>query len=63
MQILIYQKDLKKNLDYVNKMEIPYVVFVGEQELKAGKVKLRNMSTGAEDLLDLKDAIENIKRH
>ena len=56
-------RDLKKNLDYVNKMEIPYVVFVGEQELKAGKVKLRNMSTGSEDLLDLRDAIENIKRH
>lgn len=59
----LQNRDLRKNLEYVNKMEIPYVLFVGEQELKAGKVKLKNMSTGAEDLLSLKEAIEILERH
>ena len=56
-------RDLRKNMEYAAKMEIPYVVFVGEREIKEGKVKLRNMTTGSEDLLDLKDAIEALKRH
>lgn len=56
-------RDLRKNLEYASKMEIPYVLFVGERELKEGKVKLRNMQTGAEDLLKIEDAIDNLQRH
>lgn len=56
-------RDLRKNLEYASKMEIPYVLFVGERELKEGKVKLRNMQTGSEDLLKIEYAIENLQRH
>jgi histidyl-tRNA synthetase len=56
-------RDLRKNLDYANKMEIPFVVFVGEKELSQGKIKLRNMQNGSEDLLKVDEAIETLKRH
>ncbi|MFA6072829.1 MAG: histidine--tRNA ligase [Candidatus Woesearchaeota archaeon] len=46
------KKGVSKGLEYAAHYEIPYVVFVGENELKEGKYKLRNMITGKEDLLD-----------
>jgi len=44
-------KGPSKNLQYANSLNIPYVLFVGERELKQGKVKLRDMKTGQEKLL------------
>ncbi len=42
-------RDVKKNLEYAAAAGIPYVVFVGEKEVKEGKVKLRNLKTGREE--------------
>lgn len=55
-------RDLRKNLNYVNKLKIPYVIFVGEKELKEGRVKLKDMRTGEEVLLsqNLKEVLKLI---
>jgi histidyl-tRNA synthetase len=37
---------LKKQMNYANKREIPFVVLVGEQELKDNNCTLKNMKTG-----------------
>jgi len=50
-----------KNLEYASSLEIPYVVFVGERELKEGKVKLRDMETGDEKLLTEKELVKELK--
>ncbi len=50
----LLDRSIGKNLEYASSMGIPYVVFAGEQELKQGKVKIRNMKTGEEKLV-LKD--------
>ena len=42
---------ISKGLDYANKMNIPYVVFVGNEEVKSGNFKLKNMKTGKESLI------------
>ncbi len=39
---------LKKSLDYANRNNIPYVIILGENELRAGKVMVKNMFTGDE---------------
>ena len=39
-------RKLKKSLDYANKKGIPLVIILGENELKAGIVKIKNMLTG-----------------
>jgi len=44
-------KGPSKNLKYANSIGVPYVLFIGEQELKQKKVKLRDMKTGNEKLL------------
>lgn len=43
-----------KALDYANSLKIPYVIFLGEKEVKKKKVKLRNMKTGREKLVSEK---------
>ena len=44
-----------KALDYANSNNIPLVIFLGDEEVKEKKVKLKNMNTGKESLVDLKD--------
>jgi histidyl-tRNA synthetase len=52
---------ISKGLDYANKMNIPYVVFVGSDEIKNKKFKLRNMKTGKEEMLNKEEIVKKIK--
>jgi len=42
---------MKKQLDYANKKNIPFVVLVGENEMKENKLTLKNMETGEQDTI------------
>ena len=55
------KKGVSKNLQYANSLGIPYVIIIGENELKKKKVMLRNMKTGNEQLLSVKAVIERLK--
>jgi len=37
---------LKKSMNYANKMKIPFVIIIGENEVKNGKVNIKMMETG-----------------
>ena len=37
-----------KALDYANSYQIPFVIFLGDEEVKKKKLKLKNMNTGKE---------------
>jgi histidyl-tRNA synthetase len=37
---------LKKQMSYADRKRIPYVIFIGEEELAAGKIQLKDMTTG-----------------
>ena len=39
-------KKLKKSMNYANKMNIPYVVIIGEDEIEKGTVKVKDMTSG-----------------
>ena len=47
-----------KALEYTNSLEIPYAVFIGEQEIEQEKFKLRDMKSGEEKLLTEKQLIK-----
>jgi len=51
-----------KSLEFANVTNIPYVVFVGEEEVKKKKLKLKNMSSGEEKLLSEKQIISFLKK-
>ncbi|MEK6950133.1 MAG: histidine--tRNA ligase [Nanoarchaeota archaeon] len=55
------KKGVSKNLEYANALRIPYVVIVGEDELRKNKVKLRDMQTGEEQLLTVKEVGKKLK--
>jgi len=50
-------KGPSKNLKYANSLNIPYVLFIGEDELKQNKVKLKDMKTGKEKLVTAKELV------
>jgi len=58
---LSLKKGVSKGLEYASNYDVPYVVFVGENELKDNKYKLRNMESGEEELLDESSLIEKLK--
>lgn len=42
---------LKKQLEYANRKNIPYVVFAGKNEIESGKLTLKNMQSGEQQSL------------
>jgi len=53
-------KSISKNLDYADKLGIPFVLFVGKKELEKKKVKLKDMKEGTEDMLSVKEAVKKV---
>jgi histidyl-tRNA synthetase len=52
---------MKKQMSYANAHNIPFVALVGENELAEGKVTLKNMTTGEQQLLTPAELITAIK--
>ena len=48
-------------MNYANKRDIPFVVLVGEEELKANLFTLKSMSTGRQEKLNLSDLLSRLK--
>ena len=53
---------LKKQLDYANRKKIPYVVLVGEHEMKEGRLTLKDMLTGEQSLLTWEQLKEKLAK-
>ena len=58
--IIQYGK-ISKALDYANSLKIPYAIFVGKKELSKGKIKIRDMKSGKEQLLTVTQLIKKLK--
>jgi len=53
---------LKKQMEYANKIGSPAVVLYGDDEIKSGKVTLKNLESGKESLLKIEDLANEIKK-
>ena len=53
---------LSKALEYANQEKIPYVIFIGKDEVSKKKFKLRDMKTGKEEFLIEKDLVKKLKK-
>lgn len=51
-----------KALEYANAKQIPYVVFLGGEEVSSNKFKLKDMDSGEEKLLSEKQLIAKLKK-
>ena len=52
---------MKKQMSYANAKEIPYVALAGENEIAEGKLTLKNMTSGEQELVTPEELIEIIK--
>lgn len=52
---------ISKALEFANSYLLPYVIFLGEEEAKKKKLKLRNMKSGEEKMISEKDLIALLK--
>jgi histidyl-tRNA synthetase len=52
---------IKKQFAYADKKQIPFVIILGADELASGKVSLKNLITGQQESLILKEAVEHIQ--
>ena len=53
-------KGISKNLNFANTIGIPFIIFIGEEELKNKKLKLKDMETGKEEFLPLEKIIKKL---
>lgn len=53
---------MKKQMGYADANNIPFVAIVGDTEIEAGKLMLKNMATGEQQLLTVEEAIEAIEK-
>ena len=52
---------MKKQMSYANAKQIPFVALAGENEMAAGKLTLKNMLSGEQQLLDIEELINVVK--
>ena len=60
-QLHCEQKKFKQKISYADKLSIPYVVFLGEDEINAGVVACKDMVTGEQTKLEPAATIYRIK--
>tara|TARA_B100001113_G_scaffold150395_1_gene123339 strand:- start:40 stop:1404 length:1365 start_codon:yes stop_codon:yes gene_type:complete len=54
---------LKKQLNYANKNDIPYVIFYGDEEKEKNCYNLKEMKTGKQEILDKEKLIKILRRN
>ena len=62
-QLYCEQKKFKHKVGYADKLHIPYVIFLGEDEIKENVYTLKDMRTGTQTKLSLDAAIEYLKKN
>ena len=59
--VYLENKKIKSKFKYADKLQIPYVAIIGEEEEKNGTVSLKNMETGEQTEISIEKMIEKIK--
>ena len=60
-QLHCEEKKFKQKISYADKLGIPYVIFLGEDEINAGVVACKDMATGEQTKLDAAATVYRIK--
>ena len=53
---------MKKQMNYANAKQIPFVVLAGENEIQTQKITLKNMETGSQQMIDTNQLIEILSK-
>jgi histidyl-tRNA synthetase len=53
---------MKKQMSYANAKQVPYVALAGENEISEGKLTLKNMLTGDQQLVTVEELIDIVNK-
>ena len=59
-QLYTEQKKFKSKMNYADKLGVPYVVFLGDDEIAAGLVACKDMTSGEQTKLSFEDTLSRI---
>mgnify|MGYP002454926148 CR=1 FL=1 len=60
VQLYAEQKKFKAKMNYADKLGVPYVVFLGDDEIAAGLVACKDMTSGDQTKLSFEDTLSRI---
>ena len=60
VQLYAEQKKFKAKMNYADKLGVPYVVFLGDDEIAAGQVACKDMTSGEQTKLSFEDTLSRI---
>jgi len=61
-ELCLDSSKFKKQMNFANRKNIPFVAVIGPDEIAQGKVNLKNMRSGAQELLSEEEAISKLKK-
>ncbi|MDD6161063.1 MAG: histidine--tRNA ligase [Oscillospiraceae bacterium] len=61
-QLYTEQKKFKQKMSYADKLGVPFVAFLGEDEIGAGSVSVKDMATGEQVTLPVSEAVAKVKQ-
>lgn len=62
-EVYMNDKKMKAKFKYADRLKIPYVAIIGEDELNENKVSLKNLVTGKQDTINIQEAVEILKEY
>ena len=60
VDVMYRQCKFKKKMEYANKIGVPYLVIIGEEEVNTGVYALKDMMTGEQTKLTTTELIEKL---
>mgnify|MGYP003300273962 CR=1 FL=1 len=60
-QIHAEQKKFKQKMSYADKINVPFAIFMGEEEIRDGVAAVKNMRTGEQVKVSFEDAVSHIQ--
>ncbi|HEX9008212.1 MAG TPA: His/Gly/Thr/Pro-type tRNA ligase C-terminal domain-containing protein, partial [Patescibacteria group bacterium] len=61
-EVYTEQAKFKKKLEYANRIGVPYVAIIGEDEVQQRKISLKAMKTGEQVTVPVEEAVSLIRR-
>ncbi len=61
-EIYMLNKKTKAKFKYADRLKIPYVAIIGEEEQRNGTVSLKNLATGEQNTVTVEEAVQLLKR-
>lgn len=54
---------MKKQMQYADKNQIPFVIIIGKNEMETGRLAVKNMKTGEQELMDAEAVIRYLNKN